>query len=467
MTEYTISSEAIKEYMSARERTAYWVQLQTNPTSGDQLLHPSAPPSILTDSDAPSYGPSGSDAGSSHSLPPRMVLRYDDGRPDVPIPHPSQQAESSSQSHSKRNGTQSPRSQDRHSPHQSRHSSSQGRSRAGSSQSPSVPQPPPTPQRQPQQQQQPRYEQTLSYVTVPVESIERPRSPESIVILPSRESGDSSQRSPINSVPINSRSMGNSHAPSSATSHAESRRPATSPGPNRHGDSEASSQRPRRQYNRPPQTPPPSGRHRPTPPSESTQTTSQSSKSRHRAPSNLPSEHSRYGSHRSGAHSSQQSPSTIFEEEGERNRSASRGRGGGRGDDGRGGSRRGSSKGHGRYRGRSPTPSLDSDDDARSDASAGTYYVLPTPGQKVQIIVPNSGSVYTATSTTKSAHSPQSSQMGGPKKPFFQRIFHTIPKLSSYGSSDSGRFGSRRLQRRHTIGEPDNPQKSENNEKRT
>ncbi|OBZ67908.1 hypothetical protein A0H81_12140 [Grifola frondosa] len=62
-------------------------------------------------------------------------------------------------------------------------------------------------------------------------------------------------------------------------------------------------------------------------------------------------------------------------------------------------------------RSRSQTPSL-SGSDSRSDTSGSTYYVLPSPGQKVQIVVPNSASVYTASSTTKSAHSPRSPHSG-------------------------------------------------------
>ncbi|KAI0071055.1 hypothetical protein K474DRAFT_692907 [Panus rudis PR-1116 ss-1] len=87
------------------------------------------------------------------------------------------------------------------------------------------------------------------------------------------------------------------------------------------------------------------------------------------------------------------------------------------------------------------------DSDAESCSSGGTYYILPTPGQKVHIIVsPPNPSLRTATSTTKSAHSPHE-----PKKPFFQRIFH-IPRLTPSVSSVGSKGSGRRLQRRHTIG---------------
>ncbi|KAL0946464.1 hypothetical protein HGRIS_012684 [Hohenbuehelia grisea] len=84
MTEYTISSQVYREYMSARDRTANWVQSHS-PTK-TTFYSPSLARSISDDDEVilPSSPPS--DAGSSHSLPPQMVLRFPDGRPDVPIP---------------------------------------------------------------------------------------------------------------------------------------------------------------------------------------------------------------------------------------------------------------------------------------------------------------------------------------------------------------------------------------------
>ena len=83
MTEYTTSSHAFREYMSARDRTARWVQSHS-PTEGE-FYSPSLPPAVI-DGLVPSSPPS--EADSSHSTPPKMVLRYNDGRPDIPIPHP-------------------------------------------------------------------------------------------------------------------------------------------------------------------------------------------------------------------------------------------------------------------------------------------------------------------------------------------------------------------------------------------
>ena len=84
MTEYTTSSHAFREYMSARDRTARWVQSHS-PTEESEFYSPSLPPSVI-DGLVPSSPPS--EADSSHSMPPKMVLRYNDGRPDIPIPHP-------------------------------------------------------------------------------------------------------------------------------------------------------------------------------------------------------------------------------------------------------------------------------------------------------------------------------------------------------------------------------------------
>ena len=81
MTEYTTSSQAYREYMTSRERTAYWVHAHS-PTEAE-FYSPSVPPTVL-DGLLPSSPPS--EADSSHSTPPKMVLRYNDGRPDVPIP---------------------------------------------------------------------------------------------------------------------------------------------------------------------------------------------------------------------------------------------------------------------------------------------------------------------------------------------------------------------------------------------
>ncbi|KAF7337902.1 hypothetical protein MVEN_02013400 [Mycena venus] len=81
MTEYTSSSQALRDYLSSKERTKHWVHSRIEPP--DECYSPNAAPSILQD---PEFVlPPASDAGSTHSVPPKMVLRYSDGRPDQPI----------------------------------------------------------------------------------------------------------------------------------------------------------------------------------------------------------------------------------------------------------------------------------------------------------------------------------------------------------------------------------------------
>src|SRR5712671_1110271 len=80
MTEYTTDPDAIAHYLAARTRTANWV----DSLSGRTLVAPSAAPSLVSDTDD-GLSSQDSDAESSHSLPPRMILRYPDGRPDVAV----------------------------------------------------------------------------------------------------------------------------------------------------------------------------------------------------------------------------------------------------------------------------------------------------------------------------------------------------------------------------------------------
>lgn len=100
MTEYTTSSEAIREEMSSRQRTANWVR--SHSPNEYQFYSPSVAPS-----DAPSLSSPPSEVESSHSTPPRMLLRWGDGRPDVPIPNYSTRdaAGSKGQSHVSRSRT--------------------------------------------------------------------------------------------------------------------------------------------------------------------------------------------------------------------------------------------------------------------------------------------------------------------------------------------------------------------------
>ncbi|KAH8103128.1 hypothetical protein BXZ70DRAFT_905761 [Cristinia sonorae] len=497
MTEYTTSSEAIRDYMSARERTLRWVERYG---AEDSLLSPSSPPSVLEDPDALNYAPSDSDCESSHSVPPRMVLRWEDGRPDVPIPHDNMASRSFPRSRGPaRNPSHPPipdhmRSQPRAIPSATSHRS--------------------------------RHAQTLSYVTAPPVENQAgqghiSQSPESIVVLPSRESEESSLSTPQDEHPPHlSQHTGSKHSrvpthhssrsvhhpgvlsptphiPHNPSQGAPSRSthsppvmysqsqplPMSTTGGERYLEQQAASQSraasqlpynysppaiiyaPSSKRSRPHYAPPaivyspPSHPHqmdgRYPPPSMAY---SQSAPPPHNASAPYP-DPSLAGHPRIRSHTTS---SVIHEERSHHSRSQSRGRSIGptsrhEAETSRTRSQRGRRGFFGRpgspSRSRSPTPSLGGSD-AGSDSSAGTYYILPTPGQKVQIIVPNGRSAYTATTTT--AHSPHSPQSyHSPRKPFFQRIF-SIPKFStpsvdSRGSASS-RGSGRKLQRRHTIG---------------
>ncbi|KAF5377066.1 hypothetical protein D9757_007693 [Collybiopsis confluens] len=81
MTESYVSPADLAQYYGAQDRVKYWVS-----THADHVFtSPNVPPSELDDQDALSSAPS--DVESSHSIPPRLTLRYPDGR-EFPIPHP-------------------------------------------------------------------------------------------------------------------------------------------------------------------------------------------------------------------------------------------------------------------------------------------------------------------------------------------------------------------------------------------
>jgi hypothetical protein len=81
MTEYTTSPQAVQVYRSSRERTEHWVRSHSPYHS--QFHSPESPPSVVGDIE---FEERDSDDGSSHSLPPKMMLKYGDGR-DIPISH--------------------------------------------------------------------------------------------------------------------------------------------------------------------------------------------------------------------------------------------------------------------------------------------------------------------------------------------------------------------------------------------
>ncbi|KIK57718.1 hypothetical protein GYMLUDRAFT_61126 [Collybiopsis luxurians FD-317 M1] len=107
MTESYISPQDLAQYYSAQDRVRNWVS-----THADHVFtSPNIPPSELDDQDALSSAPS--DVESSHSIPPRLMLRYPDGR-ESPIPH--RQKDSSSGQHSRSRSNQ----QSQQSPQRSR-----------------------------------------------------------------------------------------------------------------------------------------------------------------------------------------------------------------------------------------------------------------------------------------------------------------------------------------------------------
>lgn len=196
MTEYTTSSEAIREFLTARDRTAHWVGQHSGSDPG--FLSPSSPPSILSDSDTPTYGASDDDddgASSSHSLPPRMVLRYGDGRADVPI-----STDHVGPTHPPWSRSAAPPNPIVYPPTNYIHSASNNymqynRSRAVShTQAQQI-----HPSNNVLLNMPPRDAQSLSYATShsvtpqPNAEIPPPRSPESIMVLPSRQDGEAQQ----------------------------------------------------------------------------------------------------------------------------------------------------------------------------------------------------------------------------------------------------------------------------------
>ncbi|KAH9933015.1 uncharacterized protein B0H18DRAFT_985150 [Fomitopsis serialis] len=510
MTEYTSNSEAIREYMSARERTAQWIQAHTPNGTVPAFVPPSYPPSMISDSDAPSYGPSDSDEESSHSLPPRMVLRYNDGRADIPI----------ATEYNPHNGTYSRQAPKMRSA-EPRSIPTHRRSKSGPYAQPA--------ERGPSHVVS-RHAQSLSYASQPVVEPrampEPPRSPESIVILPSRQGSQNTQSTSQTAESLPPFSQPSQPHPSSHTFDAALQVPLPPSTisqipqqPSRFGSASHHSSHPSQHgiltANLSPHSQPVPG---PTPraatsfahhaPSSRVQSqlpyhysppaivyapSSKHSRSHyappaivyspsatHHAPSRhapsmtyshsapLPQAppHQRAGS--SVYHSAQGSlrsrrPGSAIPEEdprmaGRYDRSVDRDRGRSR-SRGRSVARTRTPAESVMYiadhelppdepRAQTPSDSFDDEDEGRTQASGSTYYVLPTPGQKVKLIVPGSGSIYTATSTTKSGHSPQSAH-SGPKKAFFQRIF-SIPKLSGSSSSSDGL--GKRISRRHTIG---------------
>jgi len=437
MTEYTTSSQAVREYMTSRERTAYWVQSHEEA----DFYSPSAPPSALDGWVPPSPV---SEVESSHSLPPRMVLRYGNGAPDVPItngvePHRS--------GRSRRRRDES-RSRSPNSPTTSPHSSSSAHNRSRSGSHPSSPLARSGPY-------------TDHYAGRP------PLAPEEIRVLPSH---GSAQPYPSSSQPRSKSLPRSTEFPSHAAPPLPGPMPrARTPYPQApsHGPPLSATGAQRLPFTPQPWHPYAQG-HPPLhtqkhPPAIIYAPSQTSSRPRYAPPAIY-------------HHPPQLGPNGMIYSHSAPVHSLHHGPGGGlpstmvppshtlaqvREEEPRAGTWSGrSNKRPGIYdRARSltvvPPPFSPSSSSSSSSLNSGdsgsTYYVLPNAGQKVHVIAPSpQPSIRTATSTTRSPTSPRSFK----KSPFIQRLFNFAGKFSSSGSfkAPSSVGGSRRLQRRHSTG---------------
>ncbi|KAH9917155.1 uncharacterized protein BXZ73DRAFT_53446 [Epithele typhae] len=469
MTEYATDPETIQEFVHARNRTANWVTVHS---TGLQFVTPSAPPSMYSDEDAPSYGPSDSEA-SSHSVPPRMLLRYNDGRPDIPI---------SNDSASGSRGRSGP----------SRHS----RSRSGSL-SPTSP----ADQRMP-----PHHAQSLSYASgsryAAAAETHLQATPENIRILPSASRAPEDPRrarasstSPQGAFPPHQPSVHDrvpaladpfhpsnravhphAHAPSSRSrAHPQPIPiPASPPSMHPHSQSVPHSSG-SRFYEAPsiaathtPHAPQPGLPYTYAPPAIVYAPSGRKHRSNYQPPAIVysPSSHAHrrapgmaysrsdptpqpnpygYSPEASAGHAPYPSAHGSSQRQRHQSMGATMGR---EREPPRG---RSYTPGRDRSRTRDTTPAL-SESETSSDDSGSTYYVLPSPGQKVQIIVPNAASIYASTpSPPKSRPPPRSgrvsptsptSSASSAKRPFFQRLFFRNSgsgSLESRGSSGQGK----------------------------
>jgi hypothetical protein len=429
MTEYTVSPDAVQEYMSSRERTAYWVTSHS-PTKA-QFYSPSAPPSELSSPISPP-----SEIESTHSVPPKMFLKYDDGRPDVPISHWHHDGERGK----KRSGDSNARLQ------------SQAHSRSRSiSHGPLTAAPTPETIKMGRHGSRHHREQRELHPAPPL-------SPEEIRVLPSpsqsadmARSHESSHHSRTKSLTRDTRQDGTFSPPPLQVPYRGPLPPSSVRGPSYRSQSTPpvqvafpQSQQPLPWHVNPERAPygsqlsqKPSMR---TPPAI-VYAPANHSKTNYTPPAIYSHPHTRGApgviySHSAPVPQSHYAHTGVIpyppphglasvNEERRRPRSRSRSR---------------------RSRERSGS-------DAASHESGSTYYVLPTAGQKVHIIAPTK-SISTATSTTKAPASPRTPNS---KKPFFMRFFNFTERFSQSNAESSKESakpvpGGRRLQRRHSTG---------------
>lgn len=424
MTEYTSSPEAVQVFRDSRARTEHWVRSHSPLHS--QFYSPESPPSVVSDIDIDDCS---SDNGSSHSLPPKMMLRYGDGR-DIPISH-WHYDNGGSHKGSSHSSSSHPHLQHshQHRPHD--------RSRSAADA---------YPVRGPRHSEYTGYHHSSTrnaHRVVPSEDLE----PEEIQILPSdphatpydsrnekyrpRRASEPYRPEPLQSPPHKNaveilatplpRHVPSNHgtaAPPVTYSHSQ-------PMPQQYEQHHPAHSHSR---NRPPPSivyapgshhatdhyAPPTIVYAPTKAPGMTYTVSAPTGSGFPqypriTPAPYPTVHSRLAS--------------IHEEA--------------------------------RYGMRGPLPREDRPrvsspmSEADSCESGSTYYVIPTPGQKVKVLPGPAPSLYTATSTTKSPSSPQSGSTGF-KKPFFSRLFSFASDLSKV--SKTPKFSSKtKLRRRHSL----------------
>ncbi|KAJ6531584.1 hypothetical protein DFH09DRAFT_1263838 [Mycena vulgaris] len=429
MTEYTTSSQAIRDYLSSKERTKHWVRNRIEPP--DQCYSPSTAPSILQDPDVIYTAPP-SEAGSTHSVPPKMVLRYSDGRPDEPIPlqdlnHPLKRGGS------KLDPRESLRSQTMPMPH---------RSRSGSHGAPRVPE---------------------EIRILPSHAVDAPRSAaNSHTRSKSLPRNTYSQiQDPIPDMPMPHPSQHNI-AMGGAGLHGPL--PLPRPGPlvtfsqpppqawNTYGPSSSAPHG--RRHAPPPIVYAPSHRSRPhyAPPAMYSHPPKMGPNGMiysHSAPVPSSQYPAKYPTPYPSAVASSAHMSSVNEERRSGSRTPNR--------RDRSGSRTA----------RQLSPASSTSSFTGSNGSGSTYYVMPTGRQKVHVIVSRSPSVavsvisprtnsapqHTDASASSASHSPTSPR--SMKKPFFQRLLGFAEKRLFSSSGDSSRGssrGGRRLRRRHSTG---------------
>ncbi|KAJ6490714.1 hypothetical protein C8R47DRAFT_457023 [Mycena vitilis] len=422
MTEYTTSSQAIRDYLSSKERTKHWVQSRVDPP--ELCYSPSYAPSILSDPEF--VPPPPSDTGSTHSLPPKMVLRYSDGRPDEPIYNQDGGGVPLKRGGSKLRPRESLRSQTLPTPNRSRSGSHGGGA---------------------------------------------PRVPEEIRILPShavdapRSAAHSHTRS--KSLPRNAYSQIQEPVPALPSHHSHATNGAGLPGPlplPRPGPMVTFSQPPPQAWHNPALIPAGSHGRRHAPPPIVYAPSHHSGSRPHYAPPAMYTHPPKMGpngmiySHSAPVPSSHYppkyptpypsviAPSTHMSSVNEERRSGSRTPN--RHHD------RSRSRGGGAARQMSPASSTSSF--TGSNGSGSTYYVMPTGRQKVHVIHTADTSSHTASSHAHSPTSPRAESKSSVKKPaLFQRLLGFAEKRLFSSSGDSARGssrGGRRLHRRHSTG---------------